>query len=198
MVSNENKQDMSMEDILASIRRYVSDGQSLPQDDSISFKKDSVPVIELTDEVLPTDSVEFKQAEFIEVKKDNNFDNAIVANQRMPTNQQDYFYDRQQLVSDAQAPNYRAFDHNQMFPNVKPAPAIRMATSPVSSANPFEKLHSEVKASGNENNTPFNLSANDLLNQMATPLVKSWLDQNLRKIVEEAVEREVQKIRNGM
>lgn len=198
MVSNENKQDMSMEDILASIRRYVSDGQNLPKDESmsVSAKKNSIPVIELTDEVLPTDAVEFKQAAFIEMKKDNNFDSAIVANQRMSTNQQDYLYDRQQLVNDAQAPAYRMFDNNQMFPAARTDPAIRVA--PVSASNPFERLQSEVKASVNEHNMQPNLSTNDLLNQMATPLVKSWLDQNLRKIVEEAVEREVQKIRRGL
>lgn len=197
MGSNENKQDMSMEDILASIRRYVSDGQTLPKDESVSAKKDTVPVIELTDEILPTDSVEFKQAEFIEVRKDNSFDNAIVANQIFQNNHQDYLYNRQQMVNDSQMPVYRNVDNNSMFQAARPAPTVR-AVTPASFPNPFEKLQNEVKSSGGQNNLQSNVSANDLLSQMATPLVKSWLDQNLRKIVEEAVEREVQKIRKGL
>lgn len=199
MGSNENKQDMSMEDILASIRRYVSDGQTLPKDESLSAKKDTVPVIELTDEVLPTDSIEFKQAEFIEMKKDNNFDAAVFADQRLQNNhtQQDYLHHRQQLVNDSQMSAYRNVDNNSMFPAARPAPSVR-AVTPASFPNPFEKLQNEVKSSGGQDNFQSNVSANDLLSQMATPLVKSWLDQNLRKIVEEAVEREVQKIRKGL
>jgi cell pole-organizing protein PopZ len=196
MVYNENKQDMSMEDILASIRRYVSDGQNLPKDESISARKDTIPVIELTDEILPTDSVEFKQTDFIEVKKDTNLDQAVVANQKLQSNQQDYLYGRQRLVNDARPANYNDIANNPIFPNVTPTQSIKFSGTS-SAYNPFEKLQNEVKSSEN-NVTQINLSADTLLNQMATPLVKSWLDQNLRKIVEELVEREVQKIRKGL
>lgn len=198
MESHENKQDMNMEDILASIRRYVSDGQTLPKESLEAFNKQKSTVIELTDEILPIDLAEIKQQDFINFKKDAAVENAIFASQNMQNNQaqQEFLYSRQQLVNDAKArpTGYNTHDHHPMFPNPTPAPTMRATPQNI---NPFEKLQSEIKVT-ESNNSQLHLSANDLLAQMATPFIKSWLDQNLRKIVEEAVEREVQRIRKGM
>lgn len=196
MESNENKQDMNMEDILASIRRYVSDGQNLSKELPEAFNKQKSTVIELTDEILPIDLAEIKQHDFIDFKKDAAIENAIFASQKMQNNQaqQEFLYSRQQLVNDAKPMRYNTPDNHPMFPNPTPAPTMRATPQNI---NPFEKLQSEIKVT-DSNNTQLNLSANDLLAQMATPLIKSWLDQNLRKIVEEVVEREVQRIRKGI
>lgn len=198
MESNENKQDMNMEDILASIRRYVSDGQTLPKESPEVFNKQKSTVIELTDEILPIDLAEIKQQDFIDFKKDTAIENAIFASQKMQNSQaqQEFTYNRQQIVNDARSKptGHNAHDHYPMFPNPTPAPSMRATPQ---NTNPFEKLQSEIKVT-ESNNSQLHLSANDLLAQMATPFIKSWLDQNLRKIVEEAVEREVQRIRKGM
>ena len=45
--------------------------------------------------------------------------------------------------------------------------------------------------------TPTNLSSDELLSQLAMPLIKNWLDQNLRKIVEDIVEKEIERMRRS-
>src|SRR3989338_2927651 len=114
MESNENKQDMNMEDILASIRRYVSDGQSLPKESPEAFNNQKTTVIELTDEILPIDLAEIKRQDFIDTKKDTIIENAIFANQKMQNNQaqQEFLYSRQQLVNDAKPTGYNNPDNH--------------------------------------------------------------------------------------
>jgi cell pole-organizing protein PopZ len=81
---------------------------------------------------------------------------------------------------------------NPMYPDPQPA------TSPYkmspNTENPFGRLESEIAASVSPAQT---LSAEDLLNQLATPLIKNWLDQNLRKIVEGIVEKEIERMRRS-
>lgn len=78
--------------------------------------------------------------------------------------------------------------------NPQPAMNSYQASQNSFSENPFSRLKSEIVASIQAPATP---SADDLLNQLASPLIKSWLDQNLRKLVEEIVEKEIEKMRNS-
>ena len=146
MSSFANKQDMSMDDILASIRSYVSEGQSLPKSEAISREMHRGPennpykpeVIHLTDEVPPIELI-----------------NPIE-------------------INPVQTPETIGISAN---PN-----------------NPFQKLQSEINAILPPQPT---LSPDELLNQLATPLIKNWLDKNLLRIVENIVEKEIERIRRG-
>jgi cell pole-organizing protein PopZ len=161
MSSSANKQDMSMDDILASIRSYVSEGQNFPKSESTPAQSFSNTnnVIRLTDEVIPIEMVSI-QPNIAPV-------NSSVAPSQLKTEMS-----------------------NPMYPEP------RVATNPFtpSKANPFSKLEKEISATV----VPVPaLSADDLLNQLASPLIKSWLDQNLRKIVEEIVQKEIDCMRRG-
>ncbi len=163
MSSATNKQDMSMDDILASIRSYVSEGQTFPKGDA-SFllpekKSYNAEVIQLTDEVIPIETISLAatQSSFMQMTPVEN-----------------------QMVG-----------QNPMYPNFQPAP--NPFQTPVSD-NPFSRLQSEIVASVPVAPT---LSSDELLNQLATPLIKNWLDQNLRKIVEGIVEKEIERMRRG-
>ena len=140
MSSTVNKKDMSMDDILASIRSYVSEGQNLPKSEVASTASNNV--IQLTDEVIAIDSISMPLSSLPPIQNNN------VQNYHESTNS--------------------------------------------TQDNPFNRLKGEISAS----TTPI-LSADDLLNQLASPLIKSWLDQNLRKIVEEIVQKEIDKSRRG-
>lgn len=162
MSSATTKQDMSMDDILASIRSYVSEGQTLPKSNAtFSQEKNSyaTEVVQLTDEVIPIETI------------------SLAATQPSFT-----------PITPVEKP---ITAQNPTYPN--PQPAQNPFQTSVSD-NPFSRLQSEIVASIPA--TP-KLSPDELLNQLATPLIKNWLDQNLRKIVESIVEKEIERMRRG-
>ena len=79
-----------------------------------------------------------------------------------------------------------------MYPNPQPAPNLFQNSRKAD--NPFNRLKNEIVAS---TQTPTSLSSDELLSQLATPLIKNWLDQNLRKIVEDIVEKEIERMRRS-
>ena len=163
MSSATSKQDMSMDDILASIRSYVSEGQVFPKSDTspLSPEKKSyaAEVIQLTDEIIPIETI------------------SLVATQYSPA---------------PMTPVEKSVtEKNPMYPNPQPARNPFQAST---SDNPFNRLQNEIVASIP---APSTLSSDELLNQLASPLIKNWLDQNLRKIVEGLVEKEIERMRRG-
>ncbi len=148
MSTSANKQDMSMDDILASIRSYVSEGQNLPKSDVVHQPSNTNNVIQLTDEVIPIETVSLQPLSNTPVSP-------------VQTNIKNPIYPE---------------------PNVAPSPFT------TKQSNPFNRLQNEINSSVI---SPPTISADELLNQLASPLIKSWLDQNLRKIVEEIVQKEI-------
>ncbi len=168
-MSSANKQDMSMDDILASIRSYVSEGQVYSKNDDASFlsteetteKKSYDPeVIQLTDEVIPIETISMQSTS--------------------PS------------FSSIKPVEKSSMDRNPMYPN--PQPAANFFQSIKNTDNPFNRLQNEIVAN---TQTPTSLSSDELFSQLATPLIKNWLDQNLQKIVESIVEKEIERMRRS-
>lgn len=140
-----------MDEILASIRSYVAEGQNFPKSATETYKiqdnqgMSDAKVIQLTEEVIPIQTID--------------------------------------LQSNASKNSPLAFSENE---NIK--------VQSQSFDNPFNRLQSEIKAS---TPAPSTLSVDDLLSQLATPLIKNWMDLNLRKIVETIVEKEIERMRRG-
>jgi len=144
-MSSTAKQDMSIDEILASIRSYVAEGQSLPKE--TTEDKEDLPnarVIQLTEEVIPIQTIDVQMSS-------SKVSPVLLTEKEIEVKQESF-------------------------------------------ENPFNRLQSEIKAS---TPAPGNLSVDDLLNQLATPLIKNWIDQNLKKIVETIVEKEIERIRRG-
>jgi cell pole-organizing protein PopZ len=169
MSSASNKQDMSMDDILASIRNYVSEGQTYSKNDAAPFlstekiaekKSYDAEVIQLTDEVIPIETISLQATS-------SSFTSLTP-------------------VERSQA------ERNPVYPNPQPAPNLFQNSRKAD--NPFNRLKNEIVAS---TQTPTSLSSDELLSQLATPLIKNWLDQNLRKIVEDIVEKEIERMRRS-
>lgn len=140
---------MSMDEILASIRSYVAEGQNLPKSttETSAIQAEALPsarVIELTEEIIPIQAVNTHP-------EPTKFSPLIVGQESATAKSQSF-------------------------------------------ENPFNRLQQEIKTS-----TPAssNLSIDDLLNKLATPLIQNWIDQNLRKVVEAIVEKEIEKIRRS-
>lgn len=191
MAISEDKHDMSMEEILSSIRRYVSDGNTAKTYEN-SEAKVKPNVTRLNDEILSTDSSAIKNRDIQDLlPKDATIEEAIVAKNNLKAAQpeQDFYpFVKQNNFTD---------EHNGNTTYQSP----HLNSDPISNHNeynPFNKLRDEVNSLDNSYNKPsLDLPVKDLLNQMASPLIKSWLDENLRQIVEQIVEREVQKIKQG-
>lgn len=153
---------MSIDDILASIRSYVSEGQNFPKSNaafSHEKKTYATEVIQLTDEVIPIETIS------------------------LATTQPSFT-----PMTPIEKP---MAEQNPTYPNPQPAQSPFQTSV---SDNPFSRLQSEIVASIPATPT---LSPDELLNQLATPLIKNWLDQNLRKIVESIVEKEIERMRRG-
>ena len=157
MSSATNKQDMSMDDILASIRSYVSEGQNLPKSEATATSSNTNNVIQLTDEIIAIETITLQPS-----------------------------------ITPLPPASNHVMDplQNTMYSQSKSA----QDPFNLSQGNPFNRLASEISASVVP---PHTLSADDLLNQLASPLIKSWLDQNLRKIVEETVQKEIDRMQRG-
>lgn len=153
MSPSNSKQDMSMDDILASIRSYVAEGQNLPKSEAKTSNNSNI--IQLTEEVIPIETISIQPTMVSSVTT--------------------------QISEQANNPMYSE-------PKVAPNPFKTFKE------NPFIRLEDEIKSSEPASPT---ISADDLLNQLASPLIKSWLDQNLRKIVEEIVQKEIDRMRNA-
>lgn len=160
MSSITGKQDMSMDEILASIRSYVSEGQNLPKSNTGSYsteihQENKAEVIHLTDEIIPIETVS--------LQVDSSRFSPLSPIEKTLAEQNIQNTDAQSVHSSHQSPD-----------------------------NPFNRLQSEIVASIQ---VPANPTIDDLLNQLATPLIKNWLDQNLQKLVEIIVEKEIERMR---
>ena len=169
MSSASSKQDMSMDDILASIRSYVSEGQTYSKNDAAPFlsteeiaekKAYDAEVIQLTDEVIPIETISIQATS-------SSFSSLTPVERSLA-------------------------EPNPTYSNSQPAPNLFQNSK--NADNPFNRLQSKIVASSQ---TPTSLSSDELLSQLATPLIKNWLDQNLRKIVEEIVEKEIERMRRS-
>lgn len=165
MSSTSSKQEMSMDDILASIRSYVSEGQTCSKNEDAPYlpseKKSYDPeVIQLTDEIIPIETISIQSTS-------SSFSSLAPAEKT-------------------------SIDRNIAHPNSQSSSSFFQSSK--STDNPFNRLQNEIVAN---TQTPTNLSSDELLSQLAMPLIKNWLDQNLRKIVEDIVEKEIERMRRS-
>ena len=165
MSSTSSKQEMSMDDILASIRSYVSEGQTYSKNEDAPYlpseKKYYDPeVIQLTDEIIPIETISIQSTS-------SSFSSLAPAEKT-------------------------SIDRNIAHPNSQSSSSFFQSSK--STDNPFNRLQNEIVAN---TQTPTNLSSDELLSQLAMPLIKNWLDQNLRKIVEDIVEKEIERMRRS-
>ena len=165
MSSTSSKQEMSMDDILASIRSYVSEGQTYSKNEDAPYlpseKKSYDPeVIQLTDEIIPIETISIQSTS-------SSFSSLAPAEKT-------------------------SIDRNIAHPNSQSSSSFFQSSK--STDNPFNRLQNEIVAN---TQTPTNLSSDELLSQLAMPLIKNWLDQNLRKIVENIVEKEIERMRRS-
>lgn len=173
MADNTQNQEPSMEEILASIRRIISeDGATVeptPADPNAEPAPEPAPVVEMAAveaEPMVLDLVE-------EVKEDGSIEN--IAPEPEP------------VVVTAPPPEPIHHDTNRLISD----------TAAQASANALNNLSRLVGGSININSQPIGAGHKTLESMVAEllrPILKDWLDKNLPAIVERIVQKEIQKI----
>lgn len=170
MAENTQNQEPSMEEILASIRRIISEDGATVEPNPADPNTDPAPPIEMEamDEPPVLDLVE-------ELKEDGTVEHIIPEPEPEPVYvpppvPQPVPYDNSRLISD---------------------------TAAQASANALGSLSRLVGGTININSQPIGAGHKTLESMVAEllrPILKDWLDKNLPSIVERVVQKEIQKI----
>jgi cell pole-organizing protein PopZ len=156
------RDEMSIEDILASIRKYVTNGDNdvsqqqdeQPQQDAASYLNDEVTVVDL------------EQSQVMNQKTAD--EESVLLNENVAeTNSQVIF---SESTFNTEAP-----------------------------VNPFGKLTNALKSYGHpkkQNKQLECLTIDKFLENLAVPIIETWLNNNLERIVEQKVDENIEKIKN--
>ncbi len=172
-----DNKDMSMEDILASIRKYVAEDDI---NKASSESKDDKNV----------------------VKNEYDSDQTVIK------------LDESQIISEDSKEIPTTINSDSTYSPTSSNPATYTEVSSLSASvvnvpnsenkrsdNPFNKLATALKAYGRPHETPAksprkeSLTIDKFLENIATPLIEKWINDNLNQIVEQAVDREIQKLK---
>ena len=211
-------QDLSMEEILQSIRRIIAeDDKDAPAAPAADVKGEEVPgsdILELTEMLKDDGSVVNVNDEPKEVAP-------VPAPAIKPESAGDVMAKINEALAHSEAPKIDA--PKVETPTVEapkaeapivtaPPPAPPQPAAPMESASSLDSLLSSEVAAATAaqfkrlgNNLPPEVhvasppfrsgtTVEDLVTEMLRPMMKSWLDDNLPQIVERIVEREVRKL----
>lgn len=182
-------EDQSMEEILQSIRKIIAEENDEPAGDAAEAEDEGempgsdFDVLELTDVIQDDGSV-------VTVKEDvlNEIDEALKDSEEEET------------PAPPPAPAPAPVSKQQPAPKPAAAPADEGLVSAVSIAASAEAMRA-LKSGGNLFNGNFGAlqfasgaTVEGLVMQLLRPMLKEWLDANLPSIVQQEVQREVQRI----
>jgi cell pole-organizing protein PopZ len=167
-------EDMTMEDILASIRRYVSDENKkndCPEEENTKIEFDTLgkdeDVIELS-----SDSLIENHAEVVDLSKRE----VVSKETEVPLT-----YSEKSTIS------REVVDQEPMEPRQR------------REGRPFEKLTEALKMYGKpKEDTSCKrriISIEEFLISVIRPVIEEWIERNMPKIVEESIEKEIQKMK---
>ena len=211
MTENKDKQEQSMEEILASIRKIISEEES---DKSVTTEKDEI--LELT-EVVGQDTEEYAKTNDIlelteiisdasvgtktELEREGTFDeqsNIQSSKDHAETTELDPFLQNKTIESTYKE-NVIANDVVEELDNLeaseksdrglvddKNAELINASLSKLSAIDKDKQI--ELGSGVKENN--FASQANEIMR----PMIKKWLDENLADLVENLVRDEIQRL----
>lgn len=190
--NNKTRDDMSMEDILASIRKYVAD-------DDIKKSQQQNGTIEQASLTRNHD-----------ISNNDNSDDTVVKlneSQVVLENIDNDYQDDNTIIAESTK-------HNQNYePPISYTEVSSLSSSVVTNneneaaGGPFNKLANALKAYGKprmNNNDSINskntedknmLTIDKFLESIATPIIEKWVANNITKIVESAVDREIEKLK---
>jgi uncharacterized protein len=207
-----SQQEPSMEEILASIRRIISDDDT-DEAKSDDAKSDDAAVedgVEENDDVLElTDVVEDEEA--VQETEPDEEEVAEIAEEEAPQSQDDIDSlfdeadssdtdDEIELVEEEEKPATDVIQEVFSEPAAKPVAAVApegslLDAAPATAAT--GSLSGLVAAVDAAHGTPIgngNRTIEDLVKEVMRPMIKEWLDDNLPALVDRVVRREVERL----
>ncbi|MDR1488573.1 MAG: DUF2497 domain-containing protein [Holosporales bacterium] len=184
----EDKNEMSMEDILASIRKYVAD------DISDSNEQQSSTLVNSTEEKTPGEAIiKLNESQIINDKVSSetypSFSGGKTTNNvlDMGSNDDNAVYNEAKVhESEANIAN------------------SEQEKSISKKGNPFNKLSSTLKEYGKPKNNNdqieqkvASLTLDKFFSDIATHAIETWVKNNLESVAQEIIEREIRKIKNN-
>lgn len=215
VTKHDEDEDMTMDEILASIRRYVTEDQSVPRD---TYPGKQPPFV-------PDDSVRLDSRQPLNPNYDPTPPQSRMTNYDTPYTTNEMLRE-QSVMSEAPLATpsvepYLGAAHENNFP--QPAPSVpeyafvpphpishshpqaqeaaveargMSAESTISAAAMALSRLSEIKDEQNAAGGIGALTLDTLIVNLARPMIKDWLDEHLSEIVETMVEKEIERIRN--
>lgn len=188
----EEIEEMSMDEVLASIRKYVADDSNNPLNHSLKVsadhqqKKNDDDVLVLTDEFIEPgvpNKPEFQDKPVVDTRRwdDQNF----TSEPSRRTNDFDFSNDsfskptsvpREEIPMNTEISGKTLSDATNAF--------SRLAEF---SKNPTQQNSSASTTSGT-------ITLDHLISELARPMIKQWLDNHLATLVETLVSKEIEKI----
>ncbi len=217
-VTKHDEEDMTMDEILASIRRYVTEDQS-PQRETQPVKQQPA---------APRESTRFEPSPPLQSNFESPPSAPQMTNYDEPYNTNEMLQD-QAVMSETPLSSYapeepyfggmpeEPKERRENYPSDRRAhhePPHTPHSEKYSHHQPFEQgiaAESAISASAmalsrlteiqNEQHALESIGAltlDTLIANLARPMIKEWLDQNLFPIVEGMVEKEIERIRNHL
>lgn len=193
-MSEQTSQEPTMEEILASIRRIISEDEA-PAEGASAVVAEPEPVAEAKEAPLPIlepepESVAAAPAPALELE-DEDDDGDLELTQKVETHG-----DLDFVAAEAPAPTPEPEPQPEpeaLMEAPEPTPGANLVSDHVAAAAAatFGQLSSSIlmPAEGR--------TLEDVVREMLRPLLQQWLDTNLPGIVQEAVQAEVERIARG-
>ena len=190
---NKKDEDMSMEDILSSIRKYVSE-----EDISKSNKFTSSPNVFPQGNNTQQDNINNEKVINLDASNvfpQENNDTITSSNVESDPLQN---YDIDNLTKST---NNNTFSKNNNGPSNNIEDIINNNTNVSGQNSPFNKLAEALKSYGKQKKSKtselsYNMTVNQFLRTIVESYVQKWMDENLKKIVEQIVLKEVEKLKS--
>ncbi|WP_032113134.1 DUF2497 domain-containing protein [Candidatus Paracaedibacter symbiosus] len=191
VTKHDDEEDMTMDEILASIRRYVTEDQNAPRE----IPETRRSIFKEQPELLSARSPVAEQS----TAKGDDYNSPYVPPEMVREQQE---IPRTPAFERAET-TFTSEPHSVPHPEIKephPQPQYHAETesgvsseSTISAAAMALSKLAEVKG---EQQMLGALTLDTLISNLARPMIKEWLDQHLAQIVEAMVEREIERIRN--
>ncbi len=209
--------DMSMEDILASIRKYVSEEDIKNNNNNVQEQQQSTKISHPKNTQYPQnnrsnnddyddknndedddDEITISLDESQIIDKNNNQNDVFVENNSQhpvqPENNQEIsniiYNEQSDLESQLKdGANNNMSDQKQQ----KNGPFDKLADALKSYAQKPDVSYPQKQQYSNPNNM---LTIDQFLKDIATPIIEKWIEKNMSKMVDEAINKEIEKLKS--
>jgi hypothetical protein len=180
---SQNDDDLSMDEILASIRRYVVDEQQAAQT-SIN----PAPHIPTPNQPFTRDNYSPPASNFVDQDTHSPQHQPIPVVRLTAAHEVKEFAQQQPLE-----PKFESRNSSDAS-----SPTILSANVVEAAAQSLHKLKETAKVDKQETSASSSQSVEHFIVSLMKPLIKRWLDENLPSLVERMVQKEIQKITSNL